>query len=69
MILSCIKPAEYYAFRHHNTEADTGYQGLQKKHDNSEIPKKRSKKKTLTAEDKKQNREISSNRADREHYP
>lgn len=43
-------------------QADTGYQGLQKRHKNSELPKKRSKKKTLTSQDKKRNREISSGR-------
>lgn len=34
-------------------QVDTGYQGLQKKHLNTEIPKKRSKKNPLTEEDKK----------------
>ena len=35
---------------------DTGYQGLQKLHANSEMPKKRSKKKPLSQEDKKKNK-------------
>jgi hypothetical protein len=39
---------------------DTGYQGIQKLHSNSELPKKKSKKNPLTKEDKKQNRRISS---------
>jgi hemerythrin len=39
---------------------DTGYQGIQKIHPNSEYPKKKSKKKPLTKEDKKQNQRISS---------
>lgn len=43
-------------------QADSGYQGIQKLHSNSEIPKKRSKKNPLTKEDKKRNREISSER-------
>ena len=34
-------------------QVDTGYQGLQKKHLNTEIPKKRSKKNPLTEADKK----------------
>ncbi|KJV57450.1 IS5 family transposase ISOt6 [Orientia tsutsugamushi] len=32
---------------------DTGYQGIQKIHNNSELPKKKSKKNTLTKNDKK----------------
>lgn len=44
------------------TQVDTGYQGLQKKHVNTEIPKKKSKKKPLTLADKTKNREISSSR-------
>lgn len=49
---------------HKNTkiQADSGYQGIQKIHPNSEIPKKRSKKHPLTSEDKKRNKEISSSR-------
>ena len=43
-------------------QGDSGYQGIQKIHCNSELPKKRSKKNPLTAEDKKRNREISSQR-------
>lgn len=42
---------------------DTGYQGLQKIHANTSMPKKKSKKKPLTKEDKKQNRELSAQRA------
>jgi hypothetical protein len=44
------------------TQVDTGFQGLQKVHDNTEIPKKRSKKNPLTREDKRYNRRISSER-------
>lgn len=43
-------------------QSDSGYQGIQKIHANSELPKKRSKKNPLTEEDKKRNREISSKR-------
>lgn len=43
-------------------QADTGYQGLQKIHGNTEIPKKKSKKHPLSKEDKQQNRVISSER-------
>lgn len=43
-------------------QGDSGYQGIQKIHPNSELPKKRSKKNPLTVEDKKRNKEISSKR-------
>lgn len=42
---------------------DSGYQGLQKIHANTVMPKKRSKKHPLTKDDKKQNKRISSMRA------
>jgi hypothetical protein len=41
---------------------DTGYKGIDKFHHNSELPKKRSKKRPLTEEDKLFNREVSSHR-------
>jgi len=41
---------------------DTGYQGIQKLHINSEVPKKRSKKFPLMKEDRDRNRKISSAR-------
>ncbi len=41
---------------------DTGYQGIQKLHINSQLPKKRSKKKPLTKEDKKHNKALASER-------
>lgn len=46
---------------------DTGYLGLQKIHTNTFMPKKRSKKHPLTAEDKKNNHELSSMRVLNEH--
>lgn len=46
---------------------DTGYLGLQKIHANTSMPKKKSKKKPLTIEDKKQNHELSSDRVLNEH--
>jgi hypothetical protein len=46
---------------------DTGYQGLQKLHANTAMPKKKSKKNPLSGEDKKQNRELSSQRVLNEH--
>lgn len=37
---------------------DSGYQGLQKHHSKTQMPKKRSKKNPLTKEDKKSNPQI-----------
>jgi hypothetical protein len=42
--------------------ADSGYTGIKKLQRNSRLPKKSSKKKPLTKEEKKQNQEISSER-------
>ena len=42
---------------------DSGYTGIKKIQQNSRLPKKSSKKNPLTQEEKKQNREISSERA------
>lgn len=46
------------------TEAltDSGYQGLQKIHANSRLPKKKQKNSPLTVDDKKNNRKLSSDR-------
>jgi DDE superfamily endonuclease len=41
---------------------DSGYQGLQKLHAKTQMPKKRSKKHPLTEIDKKNNRQLSSDR-------
>lgn len=41
---------------------DTGYQGIQKIHANSALPKKKSKKNPLTKEDKINNKKLSSER-------
>lgn len=50
---------------HPTTKAitDTGYQGIQKRHDNVALPQKRSKKKPLTKEEKRANRKLASERA------
>lgn len=45
---------------------DTGYQGLQKQHSKSELPKKKSKKNPLTKEDKKKNQKLASERVTNE---
>ena len=44
------------------TLVDTGFIGIKKYHDNSELPIKRTKKNPLTKEDKKYNRKVSSER-------
>jgi hypothetical protein len=41
---------------------DTGYQGLQKLHGNSELPKKKSKKNPLTKQDRQNNQRLASER-------
>ncbi len=41
---------------------DTGYQGIKKIHSRSSLPKKKTKKKPLTKEDKKANRQLASER-------
>jgi len=46
---------------------DTGYIGLQKIHRNTFMPKKKSKKRPLSFDDKKKNRELSSQRVLNEH--
>jgi IS5 family transposase len=49
---------------HPETKAvvDSGYQGLQRRHAKTRMPKKRSKKNPLSATDKERNRDISSER-------
>ena len=53
--------------KHIKIKADSGYQGINKLHDNSETPKKKTKKRSLTKEDKKNNRRIGSERVLIEH--
>lgn len=43
-------------------QADSGYQGIKDYHENSEIPKKKSKNKELSIEDKFENQRISKGR-------
>jgi IS5 family transposase len=43
-------------------QADSGYQGIKKRHENSEIPFKGTKKNPLTEEKKKENHKLSSTR-------
>lgn len=46
---------------------DSGYTGITKIHKSTKLPTKRSKKKKLTREEKKENRDISSLRVSNEH--
>jgi hypothetical protein len=48
-------------------KVDTGFTGIHRFHKNSMLPKKRSKKKPLTKEDKAFNRSVSSERVANEH--
>lgn len=41
---------------------DTGYQGLQKRHTQTQLPKKKTKKQALTKEEKKANQKLASQR-------
>jgi hypothetical protein len=53
--------------KHIKIQADSGYQGIGKLHKNSETPKKKSKKKPLTKDEKVNNRRIGSERVIIEH--
>lgn len=57
-----FKESKTYVHPSIKTQVDTGYQGMQKLHSNTELPKKRSKKNPLTKEEKMENRRISSSR-------
>lgn len=48
-------------------QADSGYQGIQQAHANSQLPKKKTKLKPLTKIDKKASRKLSSKRVTNEH--
>lgn len=48
-------------------QTDSGYQGIRNYHGKSELPYKRSKKKILTAEQKRYNHTVSSSRVQVEH--
>jgi hypothetical protein len=54
------KRHDFRLFKKSETKAitDTGYQGIQKLRNKSELPKKKSKKNPFTREDKKKNQEI-----------
>jgi hypothetical protein len=62
-----FKDSKVYLKSESKCLVDTGYQGIQKIHRNSEHPKKKSKKHPLTRDDKKRNQRISSGRITIEH--
>ena len=55
-------PASPPCFAHELELTDSGYMGIKKLQNNTRLPKKSSKKKPLTKEEKEQNRKISSER-------
>lgn len=57
-----FKESKTYIHPSTKAQVDTGYQGIIKRHLNSEIPKKKTKKKPLTKDDKILNQQISSSR-------
>ena len=63
----CLKESKVRFAESIKVVTDTGYLGLQKLHINTIMPKKKSKKNPLTIEDKKKNRDISSQRVLNEH--
>ena len=64
---SIYKESQIHLHQDINAVTDTGYLGLQKLHQNTDMPKKRSKNHPLTKEDKQRNRDLSSQRVLNEH--
>ena len=62
-----FKASQTHIHKDIQVEVDTGFVGITKIHANSVLPKKRSKKKPLTKDDKKRNRRMSSSRVRNEH--
>ncbi len=62
MILGCSKNQEQNINPAIKVITDTGYQGIQKLHNKSELPKKKTKKNPLTQEERKRNQELASER-------
>ena len=67
MILSYSNYQECLFIRRSNCLLTSGYQGIQNLHTNTELPQKKKKGKKLSREDKKSNRDISSQRVGNEH--
>ena len=62
-----FKESKTHMLKEIQAKTDTGYQGIKKFHPNSVLPKKRTKKNPLTAEEKAINHDISSERVYNEH--
>ncbi len=62
-----FKQSKTYMHQTIRCQADTGYQGIAKRHSNSETPKKKSKKKPLTKTEKQHNHLLASARVTIEH--
>jgi hypothetical protein len=62
-----FKESKTYFHEKIEVGVDTGFQGIHKLHKNSKIPKKKTKKRPLTKEEKTINRKISSKRVTNEH--
>jgi hypothetical protein len=62
-----FKDSKTHILKETQADTDTGYQGIKEIHQNSVLPKKKTKKKPLTKEEKAFNREISSERVVNEH--
>jgi hypothetical protein len=57
-----FKESGTYIHPHTKVITDSGYQGIQKIHKNSQLPKKKTKKNPLSKEDKRNNKKLSSER-------
>ena len=57
-----FKESKTYIHPSIEAQTDTGYQGIIKLHANTKIPKKKTKKKPLSKEDKLENQKIASSR-------
>ena len=62
-----FKESKTHIHKDIQAQIDTGYQGITKIHTNSILPKKRTKNNPLTQEEKRYNKEISSQRVTNEH--
>ena len=62
-----FKESRIYMLERILAKVDTGFIGIDKFHKNSQLPKKSSKKHTLTKKEKQYNRTISSDRVANEH--
>jgi hypothetical protein len=62
-----FKKSKTHILKETQADTDTGYQGIKDIHSHSVLPKKKTKKNPLSAEEKALNREISCERVPNEH--